>query len=287
MHNLLEFLKKNYHWFLFLLLEIISFTLLFQFNSYQGSVWFTSANQVAGKVYEVDASVKQFFSLTQRNEELTLRNVYLEKQVEQLSKQLMKATGDSISLSVEMNNALANYRVIPAHVISNSINRKDNLITLDKGFAEGIRPDMGVVSGTGVVGIVYQVSEHYSIVIPILSSHSSISCKIKDRGYFGYLSWGGGSSRTAYLNDVPRHAHFRLYDKIVTSGYSSVFPPGIMVGKILHVYNSPDGLSYRCMVELSTNFGNLHNVCVLDDHTSRERLRILHAAEDSMKVNSD
>lgn len=287
MHNLLEFLKKNYHWFLFLLLEAISLTLLFQFNSYQGSVWFTSANQVAGKIYEVDASVKQYFSLTQRNEELTLRNVYLEKQVEHLSQRLANATGDSISLTVEMNNALANYRVIPAHVISNTLNRQDNLITLDKGFAEGIRPDMGVVSGNGVVGIVYQVSEHYSIVIPILSSRSNISCKIQGRGYFGYLSWDGGSSRYAYLNDVPRHAHFRLYDKIVTSGYSSVFPAGIMVGKIMHVYNSPDGLSYRCMVQLSTNFGNLRNVCVLDDHTSRERLRILHAAEDSMKVNSD
>ena len=84
-----------------------------------------------------------------------------------------------------------------------------------------------------------------------------------------------------------RHAHFRLYDKVVTSGYSSVFPKGVMVGKILHVYNSPDGLSYRLMVELSTDFGNLRNVCVIDDKALRERINILRSAEDSIRMKKD
>lgn len=261
--------------------------LLFQFNSYQGSVWFTSANYVSGKVYEADAAVNQFFSLTRVNDELTMRNVYLEKQVEQLRERLERATGDSTLATAEQKKMLAQFRVVPAHVISNSIDKQDNLITLDKGAADGVKPDMGVVCGTGIVGIVYQVSEHYSIVIPILSSHSSTSCKIQGRGYFGHLTWNGGSSRYAYLENIPRHAHFRLYDKVVTSGYSSVFPPGIMVGKILHVYNSPNGLSYRAMVELSTDFGNLRNVCIIDDPTVRERLDVLRAAEDSLKIKKD
>lgn len=287
MHNLIEFLQKQHHWFLFLFLEITSLVLLFQFNSYQGSVWFTSANYVTGKVYEADAAVNQYFSLTRVNDELTMRNVYLEKQVEQLSDKLQKATGDSIAAVRELKNILANFRVIPAHVISNSIDRQDNLITLDKGSADGIRPDMGVVCGTGIVGIVYQVSEHYSIVIPVLSSHSNISCRIRGRGYFGNLTWDGRSSRYAYVDNIPRHAHFRLYEKVETSGYSSVFPPGLLVGKILHVYNSPDGLSYRLMVELSTDFGRLRNVCIIDDPTIRERLKVLQAAEDSLKIKKE
>lgn len=287
MHNLIEFLQKNHHWFLFLLLEVASLVLLFQFNSYQGSVWFTSANYVSGKVYEADAAVRQFFSLTRVNDELTMRNIYLEKQVEQLSERLAKATGDSTIAVAEQKRVLANFRVISAHVISNSIDKQDNLITLDKGSADGIKPDMGVVCGTGIVGIVYQVSEHYSIVIPLLSSHSNISCKIQKRGYFGHLNWDGRSSRFAYVDGIPRHAHFRLYDKIETSGYSSVFPPGLLVGKILHVYNSPDGLSYRLMVELSTDFGNLRNVCVIDDNTIRERLEVLRSAEDSLKIKKE
>lgn len=287
MHNLIEFLQKHHHWFLFLLLEVISLVLLFQFNSYQGSVWFTSANYVTGKVYETDAAVRQFFSLTHVNDELTMRNVYLEKQVEQLSERLKNATGDSTAASAEQKKVLAHFRVIAAHVISNSIDKQDNLITIDKGSAEGIRPDMGVVSGNGIVGIVYQVSDHYSIVIPVLSSHSNISCKINKRGYFGHLTWDGRSSRYAYVDGIPRHARFRLYDKIVTSGYSSVFPAGLLVGKILHVYNSPDGLSYRLKVQLATDFGNLRNVCVIDDETIRERLNVLRAAEDSLKIKKE
>lgn len=283
MHNLSEFLLKYHHWFIFLLLEVVSMILLFQFNGYQGSVWFTSANAVSGKVYEANAAVNQFFSLSKINEQLTQRNVLLEQRVQQLSEQLEKATGDTTIASRPIMAAIAGNRIIPARVISNTIDKQDNFITLDKGSADGIKPDMGVVGGTGVVGIVYQTSKNYSIVIPVLSSHSRISCKIQGRGYFGYLHWDGKSPRHAFVDDIPRHAHFRLYDNIVTSGYSSVFPPGILIGKIIHVYNSPDGLSYRCMVELSTDFGNLRNVCVIDDKIMRERLEIQRAAEDSIK----
>ncbi|NPD82910.1 rod shape-determining protein MreC [Prevotella sp. PINT] len=283
MHNLSEFLQKYHHWFIFLLLEVVSMVLLFQFNGYQGSVWFTSANAVSGKVYEANAAVNQFFSLAKVNEQLTQRNVFLEQRIQQLSEQLEKATGDTTIASKPIMTAIAGNRIIPARVISNSIDKQDNFITLDKGAADGIKPDMGVVGGTGIVGIVYQTSRNYSIVIPVLSSHSRISCTIQGRGYFGYLHWDGKSPRHAYVDDIPRHAHFRLYDKIVTSGYSSVFPPGILIGKIIHVYNSPDGLSYRCMVELSTDFGNLRNVCVVDDKIMRERLEVQRAAEDSIK----
>ena len=85
MHNLVEFIKKNFHWFLFLILEIISMVLLFRFNGYHGSVWFTSANVISGKIYEITSNVNQFFSLTDLNKQLTQRNVVLEKQVQALS----------------------------------------------------------------------------------------------------------------------------------------------------------------------------------------------------------
>ena len=287
MHNLADFLQKYHHWFVFILLETISMVLLFQFNGYQGSVWFTSANIVSGKVYEASSAVNQLFSLTKVNERLTQRNVYLEKQVALLSERLLDATQDTGITERTLEAALHGSRIIPARVISNSIDKADNFITLDKGTADGVRPDMGVVCGTGIVGIVYQATANYSVVIPALSSHSKISCCIEGRGYFGYLHWEGGSSRHAYVDDIPRHAHFRLYDKVVTSGYSSVFPKGVMVGKILHVYNSPDGLSYRLMVELSTDFGNLRNVCVIDDKALRERINILRSAEDSIRMKKD
>ena len=254
MHNLVEFLAKYNHWFLFIVLEVISMVLLFQFNNYQGSVWFTSANAVAGKVYEADAQVKSYFNLSTVNAELTQRNLQLEQQVKFLEESLLDKTADSLTMANRQMQYLSQFGLVPAKVISNSLDKTDNLITIDKGSADGIHKDMGVACGNGVVGVVYLVSEHYSIVIPVLNSQSNISCTIQKRGYFGYLRWKGGSSDIAYVEDIPRHAHFRKHDKVVTSGYSSIFPPGIMVGEIQQVYNSKDGLSYRLKVKLSVDF---------------------------------
>lgn len=283
MNNLLDFLSRHYHWFLFVFLEVICAVLLFQYNNYQSSVWFSSANVVTGKVYEVNSKITQFFSLVKLNEELTHRNVYLEQQVQALYNQLEEKDVDTTLAKGASMKVLEHFRVIPAKVVSNSVDKKDNLITIDKGEADGVRKDMGVVCGTGVVGIVYMAGKHYSVVIPVLSSKSSISCTIDGRGYVGYLHWTGGNSQMAYVDDIPRHARFRLYDRVVTSGYSSVFPPGIAVGKIRHVYNSSDGLSYRLQVHLYTDFSRLRNVCVIDDDHIQERLDILRAAQDSLE----
>ncbi|MGM9716124.1 MAG: rod shape-determining protein MreC [Prevotella sp.] len=284
MRNLLEFLAKYNHWFLFIALEVIGLILLFQYNSYQRSVWFSSANVVAGKVYEWDAKITSYFSLGTINEQLTQRNVYLEQQVKTLSEKLNTATKDSIAAQLAATQALAGFRLIPAKVITNSVDKQDNLITIDKGSADGIRKDMGVVSGNGVVGIVYLVSTHYSVIIPVLNSQSNISCTIKNRGYFGYLHWNGGYVHLAYVDDIPRHAHFKIGDYVTTSGYSSVFPEGVMVGQIKYVFNSPDGLSYRLKVKLATDFGNLRDVCVIDNTLLQERIDILRAARDSIQL---
>ena len=287
MNNLLAFFAKYNHWFLFVLLEVISLVLLFRFNSYQGSVYFTTANSVAGKGYEWDSNIENFFSLTKNNEQLTQRNLYLEQQVKVMSDKLAELTKDSNSLKSGQLALLQDCRLIPAKVVTNDINKKDNYITINKGSADGVHADMGVASGTGIVGVVYMAGEHYSIVIPVLHSQTNISVAIARRGYFGYLHWKGGRSDLADVEDVPRHARFRLGDNIVTSGYSNIFPPGLLVGKVLHVFNSADGLSYRVQVKLSTDFGHLSDVCVIDDKPQRERIELMRAAQDSIKVTAN
>lgn len=283
MRNLLYFLKKYSNWMFFVILELISMVLLFQYNSYQGSVWVTSANAMTGKIYEWDSAVESFFSLTKINESLTLRNFYLERQVSQLSRLYAEATGDTVAARREEMEALDSYRLIPAKVIANTLDREDNLITIDKGRADGIAKDMGVACGQGVVGVVYMTSDHYSIVLPVLNVRSRISCTIRKRGYFGYLTWSGDDPSTAYVEDIPRHAHFKLGDWVETNGYSSIFPRGVAVGKILQVYNSRDGLSYRLKIQLATDFGNLRDVYVINDKSIAERSRLMVAARDSLQ----
>ena len=136
MRNLLEFLAKYNHWFVFLILEVVSMVLLFQYNSYQGSAWFSSANAVTGKLYEWDANVETFFSLTKVNQELTQRNAYLEQEVQKLSDSLVCVTKDSSIYHRDQFALLRNYRLIPAKVVANSVDKPGNLMTIDKGSAD-------------------------------------------------------------------------------------------------------------------------------------------------------
>lgn len=283
MRNLLAFLAKYNHWFVFILLEVICFVLLFRYNNFQGSVYFSSANAVAGKVYEYNSSVTTFFNMSQSNKKLSERNLILEQQVRALTQYIATHHGDSLAMEQCQEQALAGFKLIPAKVIQSTINREDNLITIDKGKADGIHEDMGVACGTGVVGVVYMASDHYSIVLPVINVNSNISVMIRKRGYFGFLHWKGTPSDIAYVDDVPRHARFALGDYVVTNGYSSIFPPGIMVGKILHVFNSSDGLSYRVQLRLSTDFGKLRHVCVIDNSALKDKALLLKAAQDSLK----
>ena len=286
MKNLLAFLQKYFHWVLFVTLEVVSLVLLFQYNHYQNSVWSSSANVVTGKIYEWSSALDSYFSLKKVNENLTLRNFYLERQVSQLRRLYQESQETQ---SKEERKALADvsqYSLVPAKVISNATNTPDNLMTIDKGSKDGIEEGMGVVCGAGIVGITYLTSTHYTVVIPVLNSRSSrISCAIRGHGYFGVLRWYGGDSRYAFVEGIPRHARFKRGDWVETNGYSSIFPEGVLVGKIVEVYNSRDGLSYKLKVQLSTNFGNLRDVVVVTDKSFAERVRLMQAANDSLKLN--
>ena len=274
MRNLLNFLIKYNYWFLFLLLEVTSFVLLFRFNHYQQSVFFTSANGVAGKVYKLSGAVTSYFHLKSVNEDLLDRNMLLEQRVAQLEKQLRDWKADEVQLHSLDNIPTVDYRIFKANVIKNTLTRADNYITLDQGEKAGIRPDMGVVDVNGVVGIVYKTSPNYALVLPLLNSKSSISCKIVGSDYFGYLKWEGGDSRFAYLKDLPRHAEFNLGDTVVTSGFSAVFPAGIVVGTVADMSDSHDGLSYLLKIQLATDFGKVSNVRVIARTGQEEQKRL-------------
>lgn len=321
MQNLLDFLARHFHWLVFLLLETVSGILLFSYNSYQGSTWISTANAVTGKTLELQADVEQFFSLKRLNEELSLRNVVLEQRVRMLSEGAPAAAdattpgASAPGLSAALPSATtpgasapglpastasattpgasapglpaalpSGGTLIRAKVVSNTIDRRDNLITIDRGRADGVHEDMGVISGTGIVGVVYMAAEHYSIVLPALNSRSRISCSIRGRNYFGYLTWPGGSPVEAYVEDIPRHARFKKGEWVETSGYSAIFPKGVAVGKIVAIYNSRDGLSYSLKVHLCTDFACLRDVFVINDPTLPEQRRLMESARDSLEI---
>ncbi len=281
MKKLLDFLVKYNYWLLFVLLEAASFALLFRFNRYQQGVFFTTANAVAGKIYETEAAILSYFSLGQENLRLTEQNLQLERELSRLQAELLQAGADSAGLDSMMAEPLQEIRLIRGRVVHNSLTRRKNFLTLDCGSSDGVQSGQGVVSSSGVTGIVYLTSAHYSVVVSLLNVDSRISCKIADTGYFGTLTWDGRDARYAYLEGIPRHAKFRRGGRIVTSGYSEVFPEGLPVGRIGEVTTSDDGLSYRLQVVLSTDFGNLSEARVIGQTFDPEQFRLLQEAEQS------
>jgi rod shape-determining protein MreC len=271
MHNLLAFLEKYNHWILFVVLEVLALLMVFRVGHYQQSVFFSSANVVVGKFYEVSSYVTSYFHLKSENEDLLDRNIALKQQIDNLERYISEMQVDSTELSSVRTLAPTDYEMFSASVVNNSINKKDNYITINKGTRDGIKPEMGVIDRNGVVGIVYKTSAHYSLVISLLNSNSNINCKIANSDYFGYLNWEGDDSRYAILHDLPRHAKFTLGDTIVTSGHSRVFPEGVIVGTIDDIADSNDGLSYYLKIALASDFGKLSSVRVINRLNQEEK----------------
>ena len=266
MNTLLDRIRTWGHWVVFLLLETASLVLLFRFNAYQGSIWFTQANAVAGQVLEWESQVIAYSQLGQVNRDLQATNLELQTENDVLRHRLAMLEHDSTLTERVLAAQLANIRQIPAQVINNSVRNRENLIVINRGSEDGIRNEMGVVCGTGIVGIVCQTGRHYATVLPVLNSRSSISCRLHDTEYFGYMKWNGGSPLRAFIDDIPRHAKIEVGERVETSGFSSVFPPGIFVGKVRKVLNSDDGLSYKLEIGLSTDFARLRDVAAIEYH---------------------
>ncbi len=263
MYYLLEFIRKNHYVLLFIVLEVASFVMLFRFNSYQGSVWLSSANSVVAEVNRWYSDVISYIGLRDVNRRLTDENVRLQIETNRLRQALAAATGKPSETEILIREKLENYKLIPATVVSNDLAHDNHYLVIDRGTNDGVSPEMGVVGGGGIVGIVYLTGPNFSLVIPVTNKKSSISCRIRHQNYFGYLQWEGSNLLHAYVDDIPRYAHVKKGEVVETSGYSSVFPPGIFVGRITEVRNSADGQSYKLDVTLGTDFARLRDVNVI------------------------
>ena len=270
MHDFIKRITAYVHWALFLLLEVLSGFLLFQYNHYQGSVWFTQANTAAAMVHEWEAKALSYLRMPAENAALVRRNIILQNKLDVLRHELALTQADTSSTQKTQEEILRDMTLIPAQIVDNSVRKRDNMLVINVGSDDGVAPEMGVVSGTGVVGIVSAVTQHHALVMSILNSHSSISCRLRGTEYFGYLKWKGGKPLRAYMDDVPRHAHIQKGDVIETSGFSSVFPAGIFLGKVAEIKNSSDGLAYELEILLSTDIANLRHVNVIDNHNKAE-----------------
>jgi len=280
MRSLFRYLTKNYAFVLFLILEIIAFVMIFNNNKYQKTTFLNSSGFIVGSVYGTFSSITKYFDLTQVNKELSLENARLKTLL--YNDPEVKLVEDSIAELAYKNDSL--FRFIPARVINNAVSNPHNYITLNKGRKHGIKPDQGIVIDNGIVGVVIDVSESYAVGLSVLNRRWSISAKLKDTGYFGSLYWGGNDYQVASLMEIPFHVNIAVGDTVVTSGFSSVFPEGIMIGTI-DSFDQDEGENYyNIEVKLSTDFKSLSYVEVIENLNSQE-IKELESLDTNERIN--
>ncbi len=205
-----------------------------------------------------------YFGLARVNKKLSEENAFLRSQ---LAEVYLKP--DSvISQKLSINEPVYNFT--SAMVINNSVNRQYNYITLNKGRKDGIKPDQGIMNSEGVVGLITNVSESYSVGFSILNKRWGVSAKHKKSGTFGPISWDGSDYRYVNLNGIPFHVQLAVGDTIVTSSYSSVFPEGVIIGTISE-FEQPSGENYyKIVVKLAVDFKAISFVEVIDNIKKEE-----------------
>jgi len=262
MRNILRFLAKYSTILFFVLMQAISLYLLFNYNNFQQSALFSTANRLNGWFFTIEESVYGYFNLRENNESLLRQNNELELRIANLEFALHEYT-DSTKIPLLRIKESEEFSLIPARVIQNSVIHYRNFITLNVGNAEGVKPEMGVANADGIVGVVSLVTNHYSVVIPVLNRDQRFSCKLKNINASGSLAWDGFDRRFAFLEEIPPYVAVSKGDTVVTSGFSAVFPEGLLVGTVEDYKVGDDANYLRLKIRLSTRFDALSNVRVI------------------------
>ncbi|MBE9467280.1 MAG: rod shape-determining protein MreC [Bacteroidetes bacterium] len=266
MRALINFFLKHYYFLLFLAFELFSVFLVIENNNYQKSSFLNSANFISGNIYNGLSNFNSYINLYELNEKLSSENTQLYNSL----KTTYKSNKISL-LEIYDSTYFQQYVTTSAHVINNSVNRQNNYLTIDKGENQGVYQEMAVTSPTGIVGIVKNASNNFASVISILNTNVHISAMIKKNEYFGSLIWDGKNYKEITLKDIPNHVNINIGDTIITSGYSSIFPKGKLIGVISDFEHEKGGNFYLITVKLSTDFKKLSYVYVIGNLLKQEQ----------------
>ncbi len=274
MRNLVIFLWKYNFFLLFLILEFFCTYLIVQNNNFQRTSFINSSTKVIGNVQSFVNSITEYLNLRNANDALIRENAQLRSMLPDafyLDSLFRKSIKDTLHHQ--------QYAYITAKVVNNTINRRNNYLTLNKGSLQGVHPEMGLISSNGVVGIVKDVSPHYSTAISLLHKDFRISGKLSKSNHIGSIVWDGLDASTASFLDIPKNAPVHIGDTIITSSYSSIFPEGILIGTVKTCDLKTGNNFYAIKVNLSTNFYTLNYVYVVENMLKDEE----RALEDSLK----
>jgi rod shape-determining protein MreC len=267
MERLLKFIYEYRAFFTFLFFELTCAWLIIENNRFQSATYFNSSNRMAAGVLGFSQGVREYFSLRTINRDLAEENAILRTALEQRNQRIF---ADQIP---ELKDPLISNRFefMDAKVVSNSTQFYKNYITVDKGKLDGIKPGMAAISPLGAVGKVKSVSDHFSVLISLLHTDEMVSCIVKQKDYFGTAQWDGADMRFTNLRYIPRHANPSVGDTVVTSGYNSIFPKGVLVGVIHSATLNEESPFWNIQVSLAQDFSKLSFVELVKSNLKDER----------------
>ena len=266
MRNLFLFFRKHYFYFLFLFLESFSLILLFNYNEFQGSSLYSVSNAVTGSVNDMFSAISEYFSLRKNNRVLIEEMAKLHSRIPEA----FYVTDKNVFYKKDTIVNLE-YRYISAKVISNSTNKRNNFLMIDKGSMHGIQNHMGAIIGNKIVGMVVSVSPHFSWIMSMLNKDSRISGKFKKNNQLVNVEWNGGNYRKGQVKEIPKHIRMVVGDTIITSGNSDIFPEGLMIGTICSFNNATDENFNNGEILFSTDFNSLGYIEVVVDLMRKEK----------------
>jgi len=260
MRNLIALLIRFSSLITFVVLEIICFSLIINYNASQKDIWINSSNLFSGSILEKKNEAISFLELDDVNKQLQEENARLKQSI-------LQAQGYSTEIALDTN---LQFKYIPASIFSQEYRSRNNHLTINKGRRDSIKVDMGVINEDGIVGIIKSTSDKYALAISLLNSQTRISARIKNSNYFGNLLWEGKDPRLMTLESIPRYAEITVGDTVVTSGYSTIFPQGLDIGTIESFELKKGTSNLDVEVKLSADMTNLSTVYVIENKDKDE-----------------
>jgi rod shape-determining protein MreC len=268
MKNLLNFLARYNNLIIFLLLEGLAIYLVVTGNDYQNLRVLKSVRLITAGVEKRISNTRSYLNLHDINTKIAQENVSLRNRLERT----IKSQSQGI-VSVTDTISGQQYVYTSAELVDNSTNRQKNFFTLNKGKKQGVDVDMAVTSPDGAAGIIVSSSDNFSVAMSLLNIDFRLSTRMKSNGFFGSLSWDGRDYRYAVLNEIPQHVDMIVGDTVQTTGFSAIFPEGVMVG-VVSDFEKTGGDFYKIRVELSTDFKKLNYVNVIGNLKRTEQKEI-------------
>lgn len=260
MRNFLAFFRRFRVFLFFAFLQIIALSIHIRYLSFPKNQYLTTASVVTGKILEVEFDVTKHFNLSKNNSALQRENIKLRNKLPQSFYQVERNL-------FKINDTLyeQQFKYIPAIVINSSVTRRNNYFTIDAGSKQGIKREMGVFSDKGIVGVIHNVSEHYSVVKTVLTKDINIDVTIEPIGLFGFLKWDGHDPKKGSVTGISNDLKIKRWSRVVTKGGSGIFPKGMPVGKVYETKPVEGEPLWDVIVKFSEDFRTLQRVYVIQN----------------------